>query len=160
MARPRSEQSSRSMLTTLAFVLLLSACGGDGPTGVGNDGGNNGGNNGGDTTPTVKDDPSFQSDIFPIFTSASCTASGCHGSGQGGLTMTSSSVAYGNLVNVASPTSGEIRVIPGNSGDSYLVKKLEGTAAFGVRMPFGGAPLSSTDLQNIKNWIDQGAKNN
>lgn len=144
----------------LGLVLSLAACGGGGgPTGLGGDnGGNNGGSTGGGST--LKDDPSFQSDIYPVFVNTGCTAGGCHGSGQGNLTMTSAAVAYANLVNVTSPTSGEVRVIPGNAGGSYLVKKLEGTAAFGARMPLGGSPLGATDLQNIKNWIDKGAKNN
>ena len=146
---------------TFAFALALSfslaACGSDGPTDPGVIDG--GGNDGGDTR-TVKDDPSFASDIFEIFTRRGCTGSQCHGGGQGGLTMTSASGAYGALVDVASPNSGETRVIPGNAADSYLVKKLEGTATVGQRMPLGGGPLDDIDLQNIKNWINQGAKNN
>lgn len=154
-----TRSTSASPVLALGLALFLNACGGgDSPTGLGGNNGNNGGNNGGSTT--VKDDPSFQNDIFPIFTQAGCTASGCHGSGQGNLTMTSASVAYGNLVGVTSPTSGEVRVIAGNAAGSYLVKKLEGTASFGARMPLGGSPLSANDLQNIKNWINKGAKDN
>ena len=124
-----------------------------------NGGNNNGGNNtGGDTGP--KADPSFSGDVMEILNRRSCTSGGCHGSGQGGLTMTTADVAYANLVNVTSPNSGEVRVIPGNSADSYMIKKLEGRASMGAQMPFGMAPLSTTDLQNIKNWIDKGAKNN
>ena len=73
--------------------------------------------------------------------------------------MSSASGAYAALVNVASPATGEVRVIPGNANDSYLVKKLEGRQNAGVRMPVGGQ-LSDTDLTNVKNWINQGAKNN
>jgi hypothetical protein len=73
--------------------------------------------------------------------------------------MTSASGAYSNLVNVASPATGEIRVIPGNANDSYLVKKLEGRQSAGDRMPQGGT-IDATDLANVKNWINQGAKNN
>jgi hypothetical protein len=39
------------------------------------------------------------------------------------------------------------------------VDKLEGTAP-GQRMPQGGVPLDSIDMQNIINWINQGAANN
>ena len=74
--------------------------------------------------------------------------------------MTTAAVAYANLVNVTSPNSGETRVIPGNANDSYMIKKLEGRQSVGDRMPLGSSPLSTTDLQNIKNWINQGAKNN
>ena len=74
--------------------------------------------------------------------------------------MSSASTTYNNLVNVASPNSGEVRVIPGNATDSYLVKKLEGRQSIGVRMPNGQSALDQTDLTNIKNWINQGANNN
>jgi hypothetical protein len=152
---------SASPVLALGVALFLAACGGgDGPTGLDGSGNDNGRPDGGGNTSNVKDDPSFQNDIFPVFTQTGCTASGCHGSGQGDLTMTTASVAYGNLVDVSSPTSGEVRVIPGNAAGSYLVKKLEGTAAFGARMPLGGSPLSANDLQNIKNWINKGAKDN
>ena len=145
-----------------ALVLLLAACGGgDSPTSpVDNEGGNNNGGDGGNSGPVVKADPSFSSDIMEIIQRRGCSESSCHGSGQGGLTMTSTSGTYTNLVNVTSPNSGEVRVIPGNATDSYLVKKLEGRQSVGVRMPQGGSPLDATDLQNIKNWINQGAKNN
>jgi hypothetical protein len=134
---------------TFSLALALAACGGDSITNPGN----------GDER-EVKTDPSFATDVFEIFTRRGCTASTCHGGGQGGLTMTTASGAYGNLVNVASPVTQEVRVIPGNAADSYLVKKLEGTASVGERMPLGGNPLDATDLQNVKNWINQGAKNN
>ncbi len=136
----------------LALTLSLAGCGGESLTDPG------GGNNGG--ARTVKADPSFASDVFEIITRRGCTASSCHGGGQGGLTMSSASNAYANLVNVPSPTTHEVRVIPGNATDSYLVKKLEGRASTGEQMPLGGNPLDATDLQNIKNWINQGAKNN
>lgn len=147
----------RSMVFLTVFGLLVSACGGsDSPT---EPGGNDGGGDGG-SAPTIKDNPSFSADIMEVFNRNGCTASGCHGSGQGGLTMGSASTTHANLVDVVSPTSGEIRVIPGNASDSYLVKKLMGTAAFGAQMPLGGAPLGNTDMTNIRNWINQGAGNN
>jgi len=149
-------RSSSSGPVVLLLVALLAACsGGDGPT---DPVGNNNGGDGGDG-PTVKADPSFAADIWDVLQRNSCTSSACHGTGQGGLVMSSAAGAYTNLVNVASPTTGEVRVIPGNANDSYLVKKLEGRQSAGNRMPVGGQ-LSDTDLTNIKNWINQGAKNN
>jgi hypothetical protein len=138
----------------IALPFLLAACGGsDGPTSPG--GGNN--NPGGGTSASVKDDPSFSADIVPIFAQG-CAGSGCHAPpGEAGLVLSTS--PYGALVNVPSTQTRELRVIPGNANDSYLVKKLEGRASVGNRMPAGGQ-LNSTDLANIKNWINRGAKNN
>lgn len=149
-----------SAFATVLLSAFLAACGGsDGPTDPGNNNGNDGGDGGVPTGPTVKADPSFANDIWEALERNSCSSSGCHGSGQGGLTMTSTAGAYSALVNVASPTTGEVRVIPGNANDSYMVKKLEGRQSAGAQMPLGGT-LSATDLTNIKNWINQGAKNN
>jgi len=69
---------------------------------------------------------------------------------------------HGVLVDVASPRSGEIRVIAGDAQNSYLVKKLEGRQGNGngSQMPLGGAALDNIDLTNIKNWINTGAPNN
>ena len=151
--------SSPSARTALLLSVLLAACSGsDGPTEPGGSN-NNGGDTGGTTAPTVKADPSFAGDVWAALQRNSCSSSGCHGTGQGGLTMSSAAGAYAALVNVASPATAEIRVIPGNANDSYLVKKLEGRQTAGDRMPLGGN-IDATDLANIKNWINQGAKNN
>lgn len=152
MNAPRS--AARSLV--LALLAALAACaGGDtNPVSPGGDG-----NDGGGGPPTPKADPSFSSDIVPIFSSAGCTAGGCHGPPiQAGLNLASS--PYTALVNVpSSEVGGEIRVIPGNATDSWIVKKLEGRQSFGDRMPLGGR-LDDVSLANIKNWINQGAKNN
>ncbi len=108
----------------------------------------------------VKDDPSFAADIQTIFTS-SCALSGCHASGsaQGGLVLASGQ-AYGNLVNVASTEdAAKKRVLPGDAANSYLILKIEGNQTSGSRMPPTG-PLDSSRIQNIKNWVAKGAKNN
>ena len=149
----------RSILSIATLGLFLTACGGsDSPTDPGN---SNGGNNGaGGATRIIKADPSFGQDVFEILQRRGCTASSCHGGGAGGLTMTSSSGAFAALVGVASSGTGEILVIASDAANSYLVKKLEGTASAGQQMPLGGAALDNIDLTNIKNWINQGAKNN
>jgi len=65
------------------------------------------------------------------------------------------------LVNVnAAGAAGEVRVIPSDAQNSYLVVKLEGRQSSGTRMPQGGSALDNVDLTNIRNWINQGAANN
>lgn len=111
------------------------------------------------TDPPLKNDPSFSGDIQPIFT-ASCALSACHGTAaQAGLSLNQGS-AYGNLVNVVSTSEPpKKRVLPGDAENSYIVIKLEGRQTVGAQMP-QGASLRSNSLQNIKNWINMGAKNN
>lgn len=110
--------------------------------------------------PMVISDPSFANHIQPIFNS-SCALGGCHNNtAQAGLNLSQGS-AYGELVNVNSSQVPSLkRVLPGDSANSYLVMKIEGTQSVGVRMPKDRSSLSSVSIQNIKNWIDRGAKNN
>jgi hypothetical protein len=105
--------------------------------------------------------PSFSGVVNEIFQRRGCSAGNCHGSDAGGLTLTASASAnYRELVNVPSDDVPLLdRVTPGNAGDSYLVRKLEGTGS-GARMPLGGPALSAADLQAIKDWINAGAPEN
>lgn len=110
--------------------------------------------------PTVKEDPSFSSDIQSIF-SNNCISSGCHNAGASGGLVLLQGQAYANLVNVASTQEpGKTRVIPIDATNSYIVIKLEGRQTNGGRMPLGGTALHANAIQNVKNWIDKGAKDN
>ena len=68
--------------------------------------------------------------------------------------------AWANLVNVASSECTSTKLVePSSAATSYLVKKIEGSGSClsGSRMPLGGPYLSSTQIQAIRAWIDQGA---
>lgn len=96
-----------------------------------------------------------------VFT-PTCAVSGCHAGASPAAGMDlSAGQAFANIVGVA---SGEVpplqRVNPGDADNSYLVQKVEGTAAVGGQMPLGGPPLSSELMQNIRAWIAAGAENN
>jgi hypothetical protein len=111
----------------------------------------------------VISDPSFSTDIQPIF-SNNCAVSGCHNStAQAGMNL-SEGQALANIVNVDSTQDTQRpvrkRVLPTDAANSYLVIKIEGNQTVGDRMPQGRSPLSSVRIQNIKNWVDRGAKNN
>lgn len=95
--------------------------------------------------------------------SVSCSGGGCHSGPTGnslpsGMDLTSADNSFANLVNVNSIQAGSLmRVNPGDPDNSYLVQKLEGTAASGVQMPFGVTPLSQATIDNIRAWITAGA---
>jgi len=124
-------------------VLLFAACGKDNTT----------------KPATVKEDPSFGSDIQPVFT-ANCALSNCHASpGQAGMIL-SQGQAYSYIVNVNSTeVPSMMRVRPALPDSSYMILKLEGRQSVGDRMPPPG-PLSSSTIQLIRNWITKGAQNN
>jgi hypothetical protein len=127
-------------------VIFLSRCNSDSSTGT-------------EPPPAVMDDPSFSADIQSILTN-NCISSGCHNAGAAGGMVLLQGQSYANLVNVASTQEpAKMRVIPADSANSYLIIKLEGRQANGSRMPLGGV-LNSNSIQNIKNWIDKGAKDN
>lgn len=75
--------------------------------------------------------------------------------------------SYANLVNVpaASLLLPGTRVIPGDSANSVLYKRVSGTGLpdQGLRMPLGGPfldTLNPSAIGAIKGWIDEGAQNN
>ncbi len=117
------------------------------------------GGGGGDSTPTgPTSNVSFSSSIQPIFTSF-CTS--CHqAGGASSFLPLTTGVSYINLVNKTSTQSGGgTLVIPGNSADSILYKRVSGSSV-GLQMPRLSTPLSTTDQNLIKTWIDEGAKDN
>jgi len=83
---------------------------------------------------------------------------GCHaGAGaSAGLSLEAAS-SYAQLVGITSSQAAAIqRVVPGNPNNSYLIQKMEGTAAVGVVMPPGGA-LPQSDIDIVRQWITDGA---
>jgi hypothetical protein len=93
----------------------------------------------------------------------SCAVSGCHTGPSGstlpnGMDLSTADASFASLVGVSSiqqPTL--LRVAGGDPDNSYLVQKLEGTAATGVRMPFGGSALDQALINDIRDWIADGA---
>jgi hypothetical protein len=88
--------------------------------------------------------------------------SGCHnGSGgalPGSMNLSSAASTANALINVTSQEVASLkRVTPGDPGNSYVVQKLEGTAAVGARMPFGGPFLDQATINQVRDWIQAGA---
>lgn len=92
-----------------------------------------------------------------------CAVSGCHSGPSGpnlpgGMDLTTADNSFNNLVNLPSVQIPALqRVTPGDADASYLVQKLEGTAAGGQRMPLAGPPLDQATIDVIRAWIDNGA---
>lgn len=89
----------------------------------------------------------------------------CHTGGGSSLpssmNLSSAQNSFANLVSVASiEVPGLMRIKPGDPDNSYLVHKISGTQAVGARMPLGGAPLSQTTINMIRDWVSAGAQNN
>lgn len=98
---------------------------------------------------------SIQARVFSV----DCALSGCHGGSavQQGLRL-DAGFSAANLVNVPSPRDPRlIRVVPGDPGASFLIQKLEGTQTLGDRMPQFAPPLPQATIDEIRQWIQNGA---
>ena len=92
-----------------------------------------------------------------------CAVSGCHTGPTGntlpsGMDLSNAASTFANLVGVASLQQPTLSRVAANDPDnSYLVQKVEGTAATGGRMPLGGGVLSQVVIDDIRQWISNGA---
>jgi hypothetical protein len=121
------------------------------------------GSQGGDfvATFTVSTPPSGTTfaDVQAVFDANNCTNAGCHSGStpSEGLNLVAGS-SFANLVDVPSSQVPALdRVEPGDPANSYLIQKLEGTAAVGFQMPLVGDPLPQSTIDDIKEWISNGA---
>ncbi len=105
---------------------------------------------GGSTTPPPPGGVSFVHQILPIFSNHGCT--GCHGGTSGLSVGTVSALMTGGNHGPA--------ITPGNADGSVIVQKISPTPPFGSRMPLGGPYLDDATIALIKQWINEGAKNN
>jgi hypothetical protein len=66
--------------------------------------------------------------------------------------------SYAVLVGIASVERPNIlRVAAGDPNNSYVIQKLEGTAAVGERMPAGLPAVPQADIDIVRQWISDGA---
>ncbi len=138
--------SSRCWLLAAAMpcAVFLSGCAGDGV--------------GGGAATSQFD--RVQREVFNV----SCITGPCHNSQsrQGDLNLAEGS-SYGDLVGVlanneVARAAGLNRVVPSGPDTSFLLIKLtEPAPGEGSRMPLGAAPLSSAQLQLVRDWIIAGA---
>jgi hypothetical protein len=108
------------------------------------------------SAPTLDD---LQASVF----GPTCSNAGCHSGPTGGILpsgmdLTDADATFASLVGVASiQAPGTMRVAAGDPDNSYLIQKLEGTAATGVQMPAVGGPLNQSVIDDVRLWITDGA---
>ncbi len=104
---------------------------------------------------------SFEADVLPILNQY-CVMCHIQGAEQAELVLYPD--AWSQLVGKTSSQSELSRVEPGNADKSYLYLKLIGTqdteGGSGLQMPFQQGSLSASQIELIRAWIEQGAKNN
>lgn len=146
----RTDTPAALRAAILLCVLACAACGGSG------EGLDQSGRPVGENPPPAGDDSQFtriqQTVLTPV-----CTQ--CHQGATAplGLRLDAAN-SYAMLVGAPSvQVPSLLRVEPGVPDDSYLVHKVQGTAAVGGRMPLGGPPLSQAAIDLIRSWIATGA---
>jgi len=108
--------------------------------------------------------PSLANDLQPVFT-ARCAIGGCHTPAEDriGLIL-ATGYTYGSTVNVVSVHGSPLlRVNPGDHMSSFLWRMVQSDTLLhpGIpRMPLAAQPLTANMIQNIANWIDDGAPDN
>jgi Carboxypeptidase regulatory-like domain len=124
--------------------ILVAACGGN--SGSGNLG-----------------EPVAYSEVQGVFDKYGCT--GCHPGVNSSLDLRAGS-SYDDLVGIHALEDPDlVRVVAGDPAYSFLYLKLGGDPpvadipGIGTRMPPRAAPIDPTDLELVRRWIEQGAKN-
>jgi len=99
---------------------------------------------------------SFSQDVRPIL-DQNCIA--CHQEGGEGFKASGfSMMTYEDLMR---GTNAGPMVIAGDSLGSNMIVLMEGRADPSISMPHGAIkPVRKADIETIRVWIDQGAKNN
>jgi hypothetical protein len=132
----------------------------------------------------AKSHPSFRRDIQPILAVSCALSTACHGTDRGrapqqppllgpNVDVTPDDAMLvaivADLLQPAARAPGLARVKPGRPQESFLVHKLDGSqscagvACFGgcgTRMPQTGDPLPSERIDQLRDWILDGAQNN
>lgn len=98
------------------------------------------------------------SDIQANVFTPSCASAGCHDAGTAAAMLNLEEAnSYAELVSIASDQDPAIlRVAPNDPANSYLIQKMEGTAATGDVMPPAGA-IAQTSIDIVRQWITDGA---
>ena len=113
-----------------------------------------------DSNPLTGDSPSnvvfppsnvsYSLHVQPLFNQA-CAYSGCHDA-----VSTQSTLRLDNYTDAVLTIPGI--VVQGKPDQSTLVLRIQGSV--GTRMPPGGNPLNTNQINGIRTWIAEGAKNN
>lgn len=139
---------TRKIVAVAGFAFLVSSLAATGcsDNGAGPGNGDNGNGNGEDTVSFAK--------ILTDILEPNCSGGACHIPGPEASTELS-------LKDWQAVKNGSINgaiVIAGDPDNSELIKRLEGTST--PQMPLGLSPLASSQIDQIRTWIEQGALDN
>lgn len=101
----------------------------------------------------------YAPDIENVFDRGGCHD--CHTNDGLGVRQSGLDLKTYSTLRTGGGRSGAAIVIDGDPCASILVQKLETSPPFGRRMPYDGPPyLLPADIQLVRDWIDEGARDN
>lgn len=107
---------------------------------------------------------SYQNDIFPLFEAQkyNCNSSGCHGAPLVSSNFTVSTYEDLFMAGDEATAINVCSIKPGDPEASYIYLKMKGQAGTiqGERMPLSGPVVTPSDLDLMRNWILEGARDN
>ena len=98
------------------------------------------------------DSISYSRHVQPLFNQA-CAMSGCHSAVE-----PNERVRLNNYQNLRFGANGLPMIVPGSPDQSELVFRIEGRT--GTRMPLNLNPLNQNQINGIRTWIAEGAREN
>jgi glucose/arabinose dehydrogenase len=103
------------------------------------------------------------SGFTPVYAIIKAKCKTCHiDQSKGGLSMKTKSIAYDNLVDEPSTSTGpcknRTRVTPGTSNTSLIWQKVTHTNLCGTKMPPTGSGLTTSEVKTLEDWINGGAQ--
>jgi hypothetical protein len=98
---------------------------------------------------------SFSEDVQPIL-EENCLE--CHQKGGSGYEASGFSVASYEALMEGTKYGPVVK--PGDSFTSAMNMLIEGRADPSIQMPHGKDPLTEKEIEILRTWVDQGAKNN
>ncbi len=112
----------------------------------------------GDSNPAVA--VGYQVDIVDgVFRRGGCTR--CHTGDGMGLRQSGLDLRSYTTLRAGGGRSGAQIVVDGDPCTSILVQKIGPSPPFGRQMPYDGPPyLSDSDIQLVRDWISEGAREN
>jgi hypothetical protein len=98
---------------------------------------------------------SYSKDVQPILAK---NCSECHAAGKPGLEASGLDTTSYDAVMKGGKFGALVK--PGDAFTSALNMLVEGRAAPSIRMPHGKEKLADKDIETLKVWVNEGARNN
>jgi hypothetical protein len=118
--------------------------------------------NGGTTTPADSIDPTTIKGLHRNIFAGRCANPNCHdGTFEPDfrtIESTYQTLVYQEVIKNDTASSFTFRVHPGNADESWLVERLITDDDILGRMPLYAVPLSYQEVENVKAWINNGAR--